>query len=177
MRFLEQARFCPRCGSRNVEIRDGKLLHCDACGFHFYINTASAVAGYVLDRQDRVLLVRRARDPAKGMLSPPGGFLDFGETGEEAVRREIREETALVVEVSGYLGSFPNRYHYRGTDYPTLDIFFMCRVPTFERAEANEEVESAAQKFDQEFAVMTLELSNFFKSFFAAFGGLQDPKS
>ena len=42
--------------------------------------------------------------------------------------------------------------------------------------EANEEIESAAQKFDQEFAVMTLELSNFFKSFFAAFGGLQDPK-
>lgn len=42
--------------------------------------------------------------------------------------------------------------------------------------EANEEIESAAQKFDQEFAVMTLELSNFFKSLFAAFGGLQDPK-
>lgn len=41
---------------------------------------------------------------------------------------------------------------------------------------ANEEVESAAQKFDQEFAVMTLELSGFFKSFFAAFGGLQDAK-
>ena len=39
--------------------------------------------------------------------------------------------------------------------------------------EANEEVESAEQKFDQEFAVMTLELSNFFKSFFSAFGGLQ----
>ena len=43
--------------------------------------------------------------------------------------------------------------------------------------EANEEVESAAQKFDQEFAVMTLELSAFFKSFFAAFGGLQEAKS
>lgn len=142
MRFMEQARFCPRCGSQNVEIRDGKMLHCDACGFHFYINTASAVAGYVLDQQDRVLLVRRARDPAKGMLSPPGGFLDIGETGEEAVRREIREETALVVEVSGYLGSFPNHYHYRGTDYPTLDVFFVCRVPTFEGAEALEEVES-----------------------------------
>ncbi|MDG1026148.1 MAG: recombination-associated protein RdgC [Gammaproteobacteria bacterium] len=42
--------------------------------------------------------------------------------------------------------------------------------------EANEEIESAAQKFDQEFAVMTLELSGFFKSFFEAFGGLQDPK-
>ena len=42
--------------------------------------------------------------------------------------------------------------------------------------EASEEIESAAQKFDQEFAVMTLELSGFFKSFFEAFGGLQDPK-
>ncbi|MEX0963863.1 MAG: recombination-associated protein RdgC [Pseudohongiellaceae bacterium] len=42
--------------------------------------------------------------------------------------------------------------------------------------ESNEEIESAAQKFDQEFAVMTLELSGFFKSFFAAFGGLQEAR-
>lgn len=42
--------------------------------------------------------------------------------------------------------------------------------------EANEEIESAAQKFDQEFAVMTLELSGFFEAFFAAFGGLQEAR-
>ena len=139
---MEQARFCAKCGSGAIEITSGKRLHCNTCGFHFYINTASAVAGYLLDGQDRVLLVRRARDPAKGKLSPPGGFLDSGETGEEAVIREIREETGLEVGVTGYLGSFPNHYLYRGTDYPTLDVFYLCRVDSFDGAEALEEVES-----------------------------------
>jgi DNA recombination-dependent growth factor C len=37
--------------------------------------------------------------------------------------------------------------------------------------------ESAAQKFDQEFALMTLELNTFFKALFAAFGGLEDPRN
>lgn len=142
MQFMEQARFCAKCGSEAIEVTARKRLHCNACGFHFYINTASAVAGYLLDGQDRVLLVRRARDPAKGKLSPPGGFLDFEETGEEAVIREIREETGLEVAVTGYLGSFPNHYHYRGTDYPTLDVFFLCRTDSFDGAEALEEVES-----------------------------------
>ena len=139
---MEQARFCAKCGSGAIEITSGKRLHCNTCGFHFYINTASAVAGYLLDGQDRVLLVRRARDPAKGKLSPPGGFLDSGETGEEAVIREIREETGLEVGVTGYLGSFPNHYLYRGTDYPTLDVFYLCQADSFDGAEALEEVES-----------------------------------
>ena len=142
MFFTEQARFCPQCGSEDLDLRDRKLLDCRHCGLHFYINSAAAVAGYILDETDRLLLVRRARDPGKGMLSPPGGFLDFGESGEEAVAREIREETGLVVTIVGYLGSFPNRYAYRGITYPTLDLFFLCRVPSFDGAAALEEVES-----------------------------------
>ena len=76
------------------------------------------------------------------MLGPPGGFLDFGETAEKAVRREIEEETGLDVRIEAYLGSFPNRYLYRDILYPTLDIFFLCRVEPFRSAAALEEVES-----------------------------------
>ncbi|MEZ5274824.1 MAG: NUDIX domain-containing protein [Opitutaceae bacterium] len=142
MFLTEQARFCPKCGSEDLDLKDRKLLDCRSCGLHFYLNSASAVAGYILDGTDRLLLVRRARDPGKGMLSPPGGFLDFGETGEEAVVREIREETGLDVTIAGYLGSFPNLYVYRGITYPTLDLFFLCRVASFDGAVALEEVES-----------------------------------
>lgn len=142
MLFTEQARFCPKCGAADPRISGRKRVHCDACGFHFYLNTASAVAGYIMDDAGRLLLVQRARDPGKGMLGPPGGFLDFGETGEEAVLREIHEETGLIVTVDRYLGAFPNHYSYRGVDYPTLDLFFLCRVSSFEEATAREEVES-----------------------------------
>jgi 8-oxo-dGTP diphosphatase len=49
-------------------------------------------------RDDRVLIVRRARRPAHGLYTLPGGGVELGETLEEAVIREVREETALEVE-------------------------------------------------------------------------------
>jgi NAD+ diphosphatase len=142
MLFTEEVGYCPKCGTQNPEISERKLLHCGGCGFHYYLNTGSAVAGYVLNEAGEVLLIKRARDPGKGMLAPPGGFLDFGETGEAAVAREIKEETDLNVTIEGYLGSFPNQYTYRGITYPTLDLFFVCRAPSFDGAVALEEVES-----------------------------------
>lgn len=142
MLFTEQARFCPRCGAEGLTAPDPKLVDCPRCGLHFYLNSAAAVAGYVIDDRERLLLGRRARDPGKGLLGPPGGFLDFGETAEEAVHREIREETGLEVRIESYLGSFPNRYLYRDILYPTLDVFFLCRVDSFSSASALEEVES-----------------------------------
>lgn len=142
MLFTEQARYCPRCGAEGLTSPDPKLVDCPSCGFHFYLNSAAAVAGYVIDDQGRLLLGRRARDPGKGLLGPPGGFLDFGETAEEAVRREIREETGMDVRIKAYLGSFPNRYLYRDILYPTLDLFFLCRADSFASAAALEEVES-----------------------------------
>jgi ADP-ribose pyrophosphatase YjhB (NUDIX family) len=55
-------------------------------------------------RGDKVLLVRRARAPAKGYYSFPGGRVEFGETLHAALHREIREETALTVEIIGLAG-------------------------------------------------------------------------
>jgi 8-oxo-dGTP diphosphatase len=56
------------------------------------------VGAVVLDG-DRVVLVKRANEPLKGEWSLPGGAVDVGETLEEAIRREVREETGLAVEV------------------------------------------------------------------------------
>ena len=55
-------------------------------------------------RDGRVLIVRRAKPPAKGLYSLPGGRVEFGETVHEALHREIREETALEVEIIGLAG-------------------------------------------------------------------------
>src|SRR3954466_1670630 len=55
-------------------------------------------------RDDKLLLVRRARSPAKGFYSLPGGRVEFGETLHAAVHREIAEETALQIEVVGLAG-------------------------------------------------------------------------
>jgi 8-oxo-dGTP diphosphatase len=55
-------------------------------------------------RDDKILLVRRARPPAKGFYSLPGGRVEFGETLHAALQREVAEETALKIEIIGLAG-------------------------------------------------------------------------
>jgi 8-oxo-dGTP diphosphatase len=55
-------------------------------------------------RDGRVLIVRRARPPAHGVYTLPGGVVELGETLEEAIVREVREETALEIEPIGLAG-------------------------------------------------------------------------
>jgi ADP-ribose pyrophosphatase YjhB (NUDIX family) len=55
-------------------------------------------------RDDKILLVRRARPPAKGFYSLPGGRVEFGETLHAALHREVAEETALKIEIIGLAG-------------------------------------------------------------------------
>src|SRR5712671_6870234 len=55
-------------------------------------------------RDGRILLVRRARSPARGFYSLPGGRVEFGETLHAALHREVDEETALKIEIVGLAG-------------------------------------------------------------------------
>jgi 8-oxo-dGTP diphosphatase len=55
-------------------------------------------------RDDKILLVRRARSPARGFYSLPGGRIEFGETLHAALHREVDEETALKIEIIGLAG-------------------------------------------------------------------------
>jgi ADP-ribose pyrophosphatase YjhB (NUDIX family) len=99
---------CPRCGA---ELHgDEATLRCDVCGSHYYAHSAPAAAAIVVDDDGRVLLARRARNPDAGKWDTPGGFLDEGEDPEEAIRRELREETGLEVEPGSFLGAFVDSY-------------------------------------------------------------------
>ena len=61
------------------------------------------VAAVIWNGRGDVLLIRRAKEPRKGQWSLPGGKLEFGETLIEGVRREVREETGLEVEILGLI--------------------------------------------------------------------------
>jgi ADP-ribose pyrophosphatase YjhB (NUDIX family) len=102
-------------------------FRCAACGFVLFFNAAAAAAAFVQRADGHVLFIRRAREPAAGKLGLPGGFVDFGETAEEAVRREAREEVGLELDALRYLTSVPNHYDYAGVTYHTLDLYFVTR--------------------------------------------------
>jgi ADP-ribose pyrophosphatase len=106
MKPADLFRHCPQCGKPSPELGRAPF-HCEACGFLFYFNPAIAVGAVVLAPDDTVLLIRRAKDPHKGKLSVPGGFVDAGEVAEVALRREIREEVGLEVKRLDYFCSLP----------------------------------------------------------------------
>ena len=75
-----------------------KSKKCTDCGFVYYFNPSSATVALILNEKKELLVCRRAKEPAKGTLDLPGGFIDMNETGEEGVGREVWEETGLKVE-------------------------------------------------------------------------------
>lgn len=100
-----------------------------------YPDAPIAGVGAVIVAEDghgvqRVLLIRRGQEPLKGEWSLPGGAVELGETLEEAVRREVLEETGLAVDPVGIVEAFDRisrdesgrvRYHY-------ILVDFLCRV-------------------------------------------------
>jgi ADP-ribose pyrophosphatase YjhB (NUDIX family) len=88
-------------------------------------------------------VARRGKEPAKGTLDLPGGFVDMGETVEQGMRREIKEETGLDIEEIQYLFSSPNVYLYSGMGVHTLDMDFL--VPVHDDVPAIKAADDAAE--------------------------------
>ena len=125
---LSQFKYCPKCGSAHFDINNEKSKRCADCGFVYYFNPSAATVALIMNERNELLVCRRAKDPAKGTLDLPGGFIDMAETGEEGVTREVKEETGMKVEKAEYLFSLPNIYVYSDFTVHTLDQFFRCSV-------------------------------------------------
>lgn len=142
--------FCPQCGHRltlgHADGRERPL--CDqgggGCGYIDYGRYSLGAGGLVLrevDGRRKLLLVQRNHDPGRGVWTIPGGFVEWDETVEAAVLREVLEETSLRCAVVGLAG-FRNRVGPATND--GYAVFLLKLVEDAEPYPANPEVSAAA---------------------------------
>jgi ADP-ribose pyrophosphatase YjhB (NUDIX family) len=108
--ILHGWRFCPRCAA--LLRHEPDHLACPKCAHQYWANPVPG-AQALIERDGRVLLGRRHYEPSAGLWDIPGGFLDEHEHPEEALRREVREETGLDIEIGEFLGVWMQEYVHR----------------------------------------------------------------
>ncbi len=133
-------RYCPKCSSPRFDISGERSLSCPDCGFQYFVNSVAAVAALVSDEKGNLLLTTRGVEPHYGKLDLPGGFIDPGETAEEAVARELYEELGLKVKSANYVGSSTNEYVYAGFSVFTLDLAFRVIPESVEGLKAMDDI-------------------------------------
>jgi 8-oxo-dGTP diphosphatase len=99
-------RYCYHCGqpttTRRIEGRTRS--YCENCQVILYENPIPSVAIVAVNREHKILLVRRSVEPGIGEWCLPGGFIEIGETPEQAIIRELQEEVGISLTQLSFLG-------------------------------------------------------------------------
>jgi mutator protein MutT len=113
------AEFCYECGALSPVI-DGFPV-CPRHGPRWKLRRNAPCADVAIERDGRVLMVRRGFDPYVGCWEFPGGYMEFGETPAAGARREIREELGVEVRLTGLLGVFV--HEWQADDFVQVHAF------------------------------------------------------
>lgn len=137
-------KFCSHCGHQTEVHASEYAMVCPSCGYHQYPRVNPCVITVITRGKDEILLAKSARNKNSGMYGLIAGFVEVGETLEEAVRRETLEEVGLSLKGIQYLASQP-------WPFPSnLMIAFKAEYAAGDIALQPEEISDAAFfKFDQ----------------------------
>lgn len=116
---------CTSCGADTGDPALERHRTCPPCGHVDHANPAPAV-GIAIVGEGKVLLARRGRAPKEGQWDLVGGFIEPGEDGEAAIRREVKEETGLDVPHVGLMTTAPGTYG----GMPTFNLLFLGQAPS-----------------------------------------------
>jgi NADH pyrophosphatase NudC (nudix superfamily) len=134
--------FCPSCASKSITFNEGKVFRCPDCGFTYFHNIAAATGCLIsVPEQEgqRLVFTVRGKEPGKGLMDMPGGFIDPGEGALEGLSRELREELDWtppgknLADIFRLYASFPNVYFFKGVNYNTCDLYFFISAPGLKR--------------------------------------------
>ncbi len=129
--------YCPVCATGLIErpVAHMRRLVCPNCHFIFFLNPELVVI-VVLHHEDTLLLGKRNIEPARGLWSFFGGYVERGEPIEEAAIREVKEETNLDVQLEGLIGL----YSERGDSH--VLIVYQASIP-------NDQIHALAQQHEE----------------------------
>jgi NAD+ diphosphatase len=99
-------KFCSHCGESTIEHKTEFAMICPSCGYHQYPRVQPCIITVITRGEDEILLAKNAHNKSN-MYGLIAGFVEVGETLEEAVRRETKEEIGLNVKNIQYLASQP----------------------------------------------------------------------
>jgi ADP-ribose pyrophosphatase YjhB (NUDIX family) len=133
---LEDVRFCPRCGNE-ATVKFPRSIRCEHCGYGAFYNPKPVACAITADENQEIILMRRGFEPNRGKWSMPGGFVDLGESVEDAAIRETREEIGVEIELHGLVGVYS-----RSTDRIVVVVYAARTVGTPTRTEEALEVGS-----------------------------------
>jgi 8-oxo-dGTP diphosphatase len=133
---LEDVRFCPRCGAE-ATITYPRSITCGTCGYGAFYNPKPVACAIPATPDDHIVLLQRGFEPQRGLWSMPGGFVDLGESVEEAAIRETKEETNLDIEITDLVGVYS-----RSTDRIVVVVYAARTDGTPTRTEEALEVEA-----------------------------------
>jgi ADP-ribose pyrophosphatase YjhB (NUDIX family) len=102
---LADAHFCPRCG-QPADVQFPRQITCPHCGYAAYYNPKPVAGAIPVDDLGRVILLRRGFEPGQGRWTFPGGFVDLGESVEQAAVRETDEELGIAIELGPLVGVY-----------------------------------------------------------------------
>lgn len=141
MGILHAWRFCPRCAADLDLDAAPARVECPVCGFVGFANSAPCACAIVEDSQGRVLLGRRAVEPGLGLWDVLGGYLEEHEHPLDGLRRELLEETGLVIEPGRFLGAFMGVYGDGPEANATLNLIWTARIVSGEPVAADDVAE------------------------------------
>ncbi|MBW1899291.1 MAG: NUDIX hydrolase [Deltaproteobacteria bacterium] len=107
---MRQKKFCHYCGNRLIDKHiEGRVRrYCNKCLEPMYENPVPATCVVVADKHNNIWLVKRSVEPKVGYWCLPGGFMELGETPEQAALRELKEETNITGKIEMLLGISAN---------------------------------------------------------------------
>lgn len=121
--------YCPGCSQELVyiEIEGKQRKHCEQCNYIYWGECSIGVGGVLL-KDSKGLIVQRANNPGKGRWTIPGGYVEQDEKIEDAIVRELREETGLITEAVSVLAVRDRPQDLPGLKHDIYIVFLLRYV-------------------------------------------------